>query len=378
MRVAGLMSGTSLDGLSVAYVDVESVEPFKASFIDGRTFAYPEDLRGRLLSIAEGGSVSARDIAYAQRDLGVFAKECLKSLKGEGWGTPELVGFHGQTVYHEGRVVTLQLGDPSHIYVEFGCPVVSDFRSADIAAGGEGAPLVPLVDYLKYRDKEHSRVVLNIGGIANITYLPRGRGLEDVVAFDTGPGVMLVDRAVNLFVDSSLRYDVDAKIARRGRVSAELLDYLLEEDDYRLRGYPKSTGRERYGGEFLLKIWGNAKRLGLAPEDVVATLSEYTVFMIEYHAGLVASRFGLDEIIAGGGGTRNPYIMSRLKANRLGVKVSTHEDYGVPRDYWECYAFAVLAYLTRSGYAGNIPSVTGANKRVVLGRINPPLRGGFK
>lgn len=145
-----------------------------------------------------------------------------------------------------------------------------------------------------------------------------------------------------------------------------------------MRGYPKSTGRERYGGEFLLKIWSNAKRLGLAPEDLVATLSEYTVFMIEYHLGQVASRFGLDEIIAGGGGTRNPYIMGRLKANRLGVKVSTHEDYGVPRDYWECYAFAVLAYLTRSGYAGNIPSVTGADKRVVLGRINPPLRCGFK
>lgn len=377
MRVAGLMSGTSLDGLSVAYVDVESVEPFKASFIDGRTFAYPEDLRGRLLSIAEGGRVSVKDIAYAHRDLGVFAKECLKSLRGEGWGAPELVGFHGQTVYHEGRVVTLQLGDPSHIYVEFGCPVVSDFRSADVAAGGEGAPLVPLVDYLKYRDKEYSRVVLNIGGIANITYLPRGRGLGDVVAFDTGPGVMLIDRAVNLYVDSHLRYDVDAKIARRGRVSAELLDYILEVDDYRLMGYPKSTGRERYGGEFLNKIWGNAKRLGLSPEDVVATLSEYTVFMIEYHAGLVASRFGLDEIIAGGGGTRNPYIMGRLKANRLGVEVSTHEDYGVPRDYWECYAFAVLAYLTRTGYAGNIPSVTGADKGVVLGRVNPPLTGGF-
>jgi anhydro-N-acetylmuramic acid kinase len=374
------MSGTSLDGLSVGYVDVRSVTPvFSAEFVAGRTYPFPRSLRAGLLAIAESSPTEARVFAELSRRLGVFAARAVKRfVKAERVNPPELVGFHGQTVYHGGGkrfVATLQLGDPSPICYETGVPVVSDFRTMDVAAGGQGAPLVAVVDYLKYRSESVGRVVLNLGGIANITLLPAACKLGDVLAFDTGPGVMVIDAAFKHLVNPKKPYDEGGKVAFEGSVSKALLNAILRMDNYRFHPFPKTTGRERYGKRFLDGVLREAGKLKVDKADVVATLSYYTFFMVNHHLALLRKKgFKVDEIIVGGGGSKNPFIMDLLRTNCFDAKISVHDEYGVPRDYWESFAFAVLSRLSFEGFAGNVPSATGAAKPVLLGRINFPVR----
>jgi anhydro-N-acetylmuramic acid kinase len=374
----GLMSGTSLDGLSAGYVDVKSVSPaFSARFIAGKTYSFPKNIRGALLKIAESSPTQPRTFAELSRRLGVFAAQAIKRfVETEKLSPPELVGFHGQTVYHGGDksfVATLQLGDPSPICYEMGVPVVSDFRTMDVAAGGQGAPLVAIVDYLKYRSENVGRVVLNLGGIANVTLLPAACRLSDVLAFDTGPGVMAIDAAYRRLVNPKKWYDKDGGVAFSGSVSKSLLNSVLNIDDYRHRPFPKTTGRERYGKIFVDTVLVEAKRLGVGKADVIATLSYYTFYMVDHHLEQLRRRgFEANEIIVGGGGSKNPFIMEKLRANCLGAKVSVHDRYGIPRDYWESFAFAVLSHLSFNGFAGNVPTATGASKPVLLGRINFP------
>ncbi|MEM0322174.1 MAG: anhydro-N-acetylmuramic acid kinase [Thermoprotei archaeon] len=378
LRVIGLMSGTSLDGLSVGYVDVEAVSPvFKAEFIAGRTYRFPPSLREGMLRIAESTPTKPRAYAELSRRLGIFCARKTKSfIKAEKLEPPELVGFHGQTVYHSGRkpfVATYQLGDPSPICYELMVPVVSDFRSMDIAAGGQGAPLVAIVDYLKYRSEQATRAVVNLGGISNLTLLPKACGLGDVLAFDTGPGMMVIDAAFRRLIDPQKMFDEGGRVALTGRVSEKLLDAILKIDDYRLQPIPKTTGRERYGKKFLDKVLVEAHRHGVAKEDVITTLSYYTSYMVNHHLALLGEKgFKVDEIIVGGGGSKNTYIMTKLRENTFGAKLSVHDQYGVPRDHYESFAFAVLGYLSFNGFAGNTPSATGASRAVLLGRINFP------
>jgi len=377
MLVAGVMSGTSLDGLSIGFTEIKSVWPiFEAELKASRTYIFPKGLRLSLLRLAKGSKVDTKSFARINKEFGKFVANCLLNMQTEVQKKVELVGFHGQTVYHESKKsgsVTLQIGDPSATCYLLNVPVVSDFRSMDTAAGGQGAPLVALVDYLKYRSQDKTRVVLNIGGIANLALLPKGCKINDVVAFDTGPGNMLIDGVVYVLTHGAKKFDQDGEIASSGNVSRELLKKIFEMDDYARLPPPKTTGRERYGKRFLRKVLIEAQKLKLSPKDIVTTVTHYTFEMIDLHLKLLCNRMKIDEIIVGGGGTLNRYLFNLLKRNSAGASVKTHKEFGVDPLYWECFCFAVLAYLSYNKYQGNVPSATGAKRPVVLGRINFPV-----
>ena len=380
MNVIGMMSGTSLDGQSIGYVRIdECPHPFVSTFIAGEAYPFPDELRRDLFSLAGSGLVSTELVARSHRGLGRYADECLKRfLREKSLPRPDLVGFHGQTVFHQpssGGTTTFQIGDPSPLAYDLGVPLVSDFRSMDTAAGGQGAPMVSAVDFLKYKSSDKTRFILNIGGIANFTALPAGCSLSDVLAFDVGPGNILVDAIVDELTNHQLRYDDGGNIALSGHVSEQLIDAILEADDYRTLPYPKTTGRERYGRLLVDSIISRGKTLALSNEDIIATATHYTAYMISHHIKLLAGRGIIpDELIVGGGGSRNRYLTKTLEKDNPKVKLSFHDDYGVPSTFWESYAFAVLAYLTYHGYAGNVISATGAAKEVALGRINFPAK----
>jgi anhydro-N-acetylmuramic acid kinase len=285
-----------------------------------------------------------------------------------------LVGCHGQTIFHEGQPVkflgrrvasTLQIGEAAVLAERTGIPVVNDFRPRDIACGGRGAPLVPLVDYLLYRDRRLGRVALNIGGIANLTAIPAGARAEKVIAFDTGPGNMVIDQLVSRATEGRQKYDRGGRMARRGRVNRELLDELLDEPYYRAKP-PKTAGREQYGKEFVERLVGT----GLALPGLVATATALTAATVA--AGIerfVRPRMKVDELIVSGGGAHNPEIMEHLAGFLPGVAVATSADFGIDVDAKEAIAFAVLAYQTWRGRAGNLPSATGARRAAVLGKV---------
>lgn len=380
MNVVGLMSGTSLDGQSIGYTRIEQCpHPFVSKFVAGQTYPFPDEMRRDLFSLAASGRVSTELVAKCHRRLGTYANECLKQfLREKTLPKPDLVGFHGQTVFHQPSsdgTTTLQIGDPSPITCDLWVPVVSDFRSMDTAAGGQGAPMVSAVDFLTYRSSEKTRIVLNIGGIANITALPRACSLSDVIAFDVGPGNILIDAIVDELTNHKLRYDEGGNIAFSGHVSQRLLDSIIEADDYRTLPYPKTTGRERYGKSLVDSIISRGRAFALSNEDIITTATHYTTYMINHHIQALAGRgLILDELIVGGGGSRNRYITNTLQKQNPKVKVALHDEYGVPSTFWESYAFAVLAYLTYHGYTGNVISATGASKEVALGRINFPAK----
>lgn len=379
MFVVGFMSGTSLDGLSTGYVQIDGkVPPFSSKFIAGRTYPFPETLIKNLFILAQSQSATSQLFAKCHRELGLFAADSLEDfLRNESLGQPSLVGFHGQSIYHEPSkddTITLQIGDPSPICSRFNVPIVSDFRSMDTAVHGQGAPIVSMVDYLKYRSENKARAILNIGGISNFTVLPRGCDLSSVLGLDVGPGNILIDAAVDRLTNSQMKYDQGGEMASHGATSKELLEYIMQIDDYRFLPYPKTTGRERYGRELIDGILNNAKRLSLNKEDIVATITYYTAFMISYHLQQLKEKgLEVNELIVGGGGSKNQYLIQCLREANEGLDVEFHAKYGVPSDFWECYAFAMLAYLSYSGYSGNVPSVTGASRQVLLGRINFPV-----
>ena len=350
MRIAGVMSGTSLDGIDVAIVEFPRLRT-----IGFQTTPYPAQLRTEILTADTAEEISRLNFHLAE----LYAKAVLRAMR--RFGAVELIGCHGQTVYHEGGRHTLQLGEPAVLAERTGVPVVSDFRARDIAAGGQGAPLVPYVDYLLFRHPRRTRIALNIGGIANITVIPPGARPEDVVAFDTGPGNMVIDALAREISRGKLAYDRDAKFARTGRVNKTLLNELLDDAYYR-RKPPKSAGREQYGAEFVDRL----KASGLPPCDLIATATVLTA------ATIGRSCFSLPgDLIASGGGVHNPMLMEHLAAFLPGMTISTSADHGIDPDAKEAIAFAVLADQTWRGRPGNLPSATGASRAVVLGSITP-------
>jgi anhydro-N-acetylmuramic acid kinase len=356
------MSGTSLDGIDVAIVDIRgkriSVEAF-------HTTPYPERVRQAILAAS-----SAADIARLHFLLGELYAEAVLKCKPR----PELIACHGQTVHHEGAPVrflgrkvasTLQIGEAAVIAERTGIPVVSDFRPRDIAAGGHGAPLVPFVDYLLFRHRRLGRVALNIGGIANITVIPGGATPEQVIAFDTGPGNMVIDALVSEYTKSKLKFDRDGRLAAKGHVDKALLDELLSGSYYR-KHPPKSAGREQYGREYVERLLAT----GLPMLDLIATATALTAATI----ALGIERFApmrVDELIVSGGGARNPRIMAHLAALLPGAAIATSSDFGIDIDAKEAIAFAILGYQTWRRRPANLPSATGARRAVVLGKITP-------
>jgi len=308
----------------------------------------------------------------------VFASALLGLCERSGIGieTIDVVGSHGQTVCHvpeggrfRGRRVrsTLQIGEPSVIAERTGGTTGADCRMRDIAAGGQGAPLVAYADYVLFRDKGKNRAVQNIGGIANVTYLGAGGGIGDVVAFDTGPGNMVIDRAAELASGGRRRFDAGGKLAARGTVDEEMLGELMKHP-YLGKRPPKTTGREAFGEAFTDGVWKRCKRKGMTGADIVATASAFTARSIAeaYRRHLPGA---VDEVIVCGGGSRNGTLVRRLEEELRPAKVIVMDSFGINADAKEAVSFAILARETILGRANNVPGATGAKRAVVLGKI---------
>ena len=359
------MSGTSLDGIDVAIVDIAGD---RVRTVAHRTAAWPAAVRRRILAVSNAPCATA-DISRLNFELGeLYAKAVLSTCRRDRveLGSILLIGCHGQTIYHEGagsQRNTLQIGEASVIAERLGIPVVSDFRTRDVAAGGQGAPLVPFVDYLLFRHRRIPRVALNIGGIANITFLPAAAEPGDVVAFDTGPGNMVIDQLVERETGGRLRFDRGGSIAARGKVNRPLLDELLR-DPYFRRKPPKTAGREQYGAAFVHRLVAT----GMPFEDQVATATTFTAAAI----ALGVRRFapGAQEMVASGGGTHNRQLMGQLAALLPECRIASSNDFGIDADAKEAIAFAILAHRTWLRKTSNLPSATGANRAAVLGKIS--------
>lgn len=382
LTVVGLMAGTSMDGIDAALVDVVgSGIDARISFRGFNCLPYPSETRERLLRVAGGQMVSVGEISELNYILGeLFAEAAIRcvDLYGMQVNKLDLIASHGQTIYHQGRcsdgdhpASTLQIAEAAVIAERTGVLVVSDFRSSDIAAGGEGAPLVPYFDFVFLRDESVSRVVQNIGGIANLTYLPAGCKLDDVVAFDTGPGNMLIDAAVARFTNGKQLFDRDGQIARLGVVDRQLLERLLDHPYYSRRP-PKSAGREQFGANYLEEIlsWPEARKC--SQESIVATLTALTAeTIVRSYREFIQDR--VDEIILCGGGAYNSTLVDMIKSS-VSCPVRMFDEFGIPGEAKEAVAFAFLGSETVRGIPANVPGATGAAHPVVLGKISLPIK----
>ncbi len=354
MKIAGIMSGTSLDGIDVAIVEYPPIRT-----IGFQSTPYPAAVRAAILAASNTTTTTAAISRLNYQLAELYARAVARAVR--RYGQVDLIGCHGQTIYHEGGSNTLQLGEPAVLAERMGVPVVSNFRARDIAAGGQGAPLVPYLDALLFRDRRRTRVALNIGGIANITVVPP-RG--EVVAFDTGPGNMVIDALTREHTDGKLTYDRGGRIARSGHVNRELLDALLGDPYYR-RKPPKSAGREQYGVEFIERL----KQSNLPMPDLIATVTVLTAATIARGIRMCISDAA--DLIVSGGGAHNPQIMAHLAALLPELAISTSSDHGIDVDAKEAIAFAILAHETWKHRPSNLPSATGAGHAVILGSITP-------
>jgi anhydro-N-acetylmuramic acid kinase len=374
----GIMSGTSADGIDVALVRISgrgaTLENFAAIPFSSR-------VREAILRLGEGRPVTTGEISQLNFLLGkTFAEAALAALKKFRVSPVRiaLIGSHGQTIFHQGipatfcgaRVAsTLQIGEPSVIAGLTGITTVGDFRPADMAAGGQGAPLVPFVDYLLYRSGRLGRAALNIGGIANVTVIPAGAEIKNVFAFDTGPGNMVMDALVRRFTRDRQSFDRNGEMAKRGTLLPGLLGDLLR-DNFLKKPPPKTAGREQYGEKFVRDLLSHREARGAKPEDLVRTAAIFTALSIldAFHR-FVTPRAKVSELIVSGGGARNPLLMAQIESGLRGVRLRDSSEFGVPGDAKEAFAFAVLAYETLRKRPSNVLGATGAKKAVVLGKV---------
>ena len=378
-RIVGLMTGTSADAVDAALVrfrglDLETTHQVEVSIESPLEPA----LRREILHVAGAETLAPERLVRLDQALGeCYAAAVLELLAGAGCSPRDVdaIGMHGQTVRHvpraegAGQALTLQLGSAAVLAERTGIAVVSDFRSRDTAAGGEGAPLVPRVDWWLFRSPRESRVLLNLGGMANVTYLPKGGGVDDVIGFDTGPGNALLDALVAM-ISPGESFDDGGRRAQRGRVSDALLEELLA-DPFFAQPPPRSTGRERFGATYAAALRARGLALGLSDVDQLATAVALTA---ESVAGAVREHLaprGVDALYASGGGVRNATLMRALADRLRGIPVSSIDSLGVDAGAKEALAFAFLAHQTLCGAPGNVPSATGASHPVVLGHLTP-------
>lgn len=380
MRVIGLMSGTSLDGVDVAVVDISGLPP-EISVVPAAwgTFPFDPALRRRILDVSSPGTGSVDSICALNFEVGeALAQAVLRFLDMNRLDASniDLIASHGQTIHHippaGGRPgSTLQIGEPSILAERTGITTVADFRPRDMAAGGHGAPLVPYVDFLLFGGQGGTRVVQNIGGIANLSMVNGAAGAARLLAFDTGPGNMVIDGLMERFTQGSMTFDRDGLWASAGTVSHEWLTHLLQ-DPYFQAPPPKSTGREYFGSEYIERLIREGSERGLGPHDIVATATMLTVETIaQAYENWIIPRWGLDEVILGGGGASNPAMVGWLRKRLPHVAVTDHDSLGIPNDAKEAIAFGLLGYLTVAGRPNNLPSATGAHHPVVMGKIVP-------
>jgi len=361
----GLMSGTSLDGIDAALVRlVPRGRSYEVDVLNFQTSPFSDVERTALRQILPPNTGSTRAVAELHRTLGnAFAQAALRVA---GESEVDFVASHGQTIYHDGDSgTTMQIGDPFVIREAVDRTVCYDFRSADCAAGGQGAPLVPYVDALLLASDAEDRVAINIGGIANLTIVPRRSAPQDVAAFDSGPGNMLIDAFVQRRTQGSQTFDRDGKLALAGTVQPAALATMLN-DPYFSLAAPKSTGRERFGAQFLDK---HAELEELSLEDGVATLTALTAAALAQ--AVIAAGVPRARILVSGGGADNPAIMRELRQRLPEHRVERSDTMNLPADSKEAVAFAILGYETLRGRAANVPRSTGAGAQVVLGAIAP-------
>ena len=385
-RVVGLMSGTSADGVDAAVVDFPSrgSPRGKPSLVAFATFPYSPSVRRRVLDISHARSVDLDELVRLDFLLGeIFAQAVIAVARDSGiaLGGIDLVGSHGQTVRHLpdgakycGREIrgTMQIAQPAVIAERTGITTVADFRPRDIAAGGLGAPLVAYADWLMFTDRRRSRAVQNIGGIANVTCLPAGADADEIIAFDTGPGNMIVDYLVTAITGGRKRFDRGGRIGSAGTVHRPTLRRLMRGAYFR-RTPPKTTGRELFGANFAEKLLQRARADGLSNADIIATATGFTAAAIaDAYARYLPAR--PDEMILCGGGAGNPLLAAMLEDRLGGTKILTSDALGIDPDAKEAVSFALLARLSFLAQPGNAPSATGASHPVVLGNITPATR----
>ncbi len=387
MHVAGVMSGTSADGIDVAIVRI--APPRAKSRAGARPsltllaqegFSYSAVLRRAVLAAMNAASTSTAELARLNWRLGIAYGEAVRATMQKHRVKLDLVGCHGQTLYHQARAsayagrkfaCTWQVGEPAAIASAVEVPVVANFRPADMFAGGQGAPLVPLLDYVLFADVKRGRVLQNIGGIGNLTAIPAGAAPGRVIAFDTGPGNMVIDALMQQLFNK--RYDRNGAIGARGEVLQQVLNAALRNAYFRLTP-PRTAGREQFGREYAASLLAACRRISRKPEDAIATATALTAESIaRSYAQFVATRMknhAIDYIVSGGG-ARNATLMAMLtqRLEPLGCELSASSDHGLPVEAKEAAAFALLAWQTWHHLPGNVPAATGASRPAILGQV---------
>ena len=389
-RVVGLMSGTSVDGIDAALVEIggtdEAPEVRLVAFEDR---PWPEEVRRQIFPLFRPETATVDKIGYMNFLMGEIYAQSVSSVvekAGLTLADIDLIGSHGQTIWHAPEVCgkdgfpvrfTVQIGEGSVIAARTGVPTVSDFRVADMAAGGQGAPLVPFSEYLLYRRPGETILLQNIGGIGNMTVLPGDEGPEAVYAFDTGPGNMIIDAVVSALTGGAKTYDAGGAMAAEGRVDEALLA-MLQQDPYYDMPLPKTTGRELFGVQYVGKILDYQRAHGLSDADVLATVTDLTAWSIaDAYARYVLPRRQAAELVVGGGGSYNATLLGFLRTRfaPYGVQVRTQEDLGWSSDAKEAVAFAIMADCCVREKPNVLPSVTGAKAAAIMGKISlPPVR----
>ncbi|HHW58477.1 MAG TPA: anhydro-N-acetylmuramic acid kinase [Clostridia bacterium] len=380
--VIGLMSGTSADGIDAALVKIDGKGiQTKVELLEFENLSYRKEVRNKIFELFDPQTSTVEKICHMNFLLGeLFAEAALKIIE-KAHLTPEkidLIGSHGQTIYHIPKSIedlgyqiksTLQIGEPAVIAERTGIVTVADFRVRDVAAGGDGAPLVPYTEYILYRHPLKTITLQNIGGIANVTILPAACDLEDVIAFDTGPGNMVIDEVVKRLTQGQLKYDEEGALASKGNINEKLLEELLK-DEYFEKKPPKTTGREYFGKNYVDKLMERAFQLKVDNYDLIATVTALTAkSIVKSYKDFIMPTYQIDKVIIGGGGSYNKTLVRMIKEGLPNIEVVTQEEIGFNSDAKEAIAFAILANEAINGNFNNVPRATGARHPVIMGKI---------
>ena len=383
-NVISLMSGTSCDGIDACLVKIAGNGLSTEVHIIGfETYPYSNEIRELIFEASRKETGTVDKICRLNFTLGKLFADAAVQIAGKvsvPLSEIDIVGSHGQTIYHISSFKenhdkevrsTLQIGEPSVIARDTGVTTVADFRTSDIAAGGEGAPLVPYVDYILFGRDGIGRAIQNIGGISNVTFLPADSDINKIIAFDNGPGNMIIDRFAEIITEGRLPYDKNGELASKGKLNQDLLERLCAHP-YLSKPPPKSTGREDFGIQFSDDLYKELREDNIDVHDAIVTITAFTAkSIVDSYRKFILPCCKIDEVIISGGGTRNPALNQFLEDYLVDIKISKVDDFGIPSDAKEALAFAILANETICGNPGNVPSATGANESVILGKIIP-------
>ena len=383
-HVIGLMSGTSCDGIDACLARITGNGlSTRVDIIGFETYPYKNEIRELIFDASQNTTGTVDKICQLNFTLGKLFADAARQIAGKS-SIPisdiDIIGSHGQTIYHISSLKekadnevrsTLQIAEPSLIAQETGVTTVADFRTRDIAAGGEGAPLVPYADFILFGRDGIGRAIQNIGGISNVTFLPADCGIIDIIAFDNGPGNMIIDRFAEIITDGKLKYDKDGELASKGKLNQGLLERLCSHP-YLSIPPPKSTGREDFGLQFSDDLYEELRRDNVDVLDAITTVTAFTAKSIsDSYRKYIQPSYRISEVVMSGGGVHNPVLVQFLKDYLKDIKLIKVDEFGIPSDAKEALAFAILANETICGNPGNVPSATGARERVILGKIIP-------